>query len=215
MCGAIVVDPSGERRFYPDEGIVDPVDLLRALRCGCEKHKVRMLRERISTIESSGYDALVIAAGAWSGQIAVKDVILPATVPVKGHLVGFDLEPGLLGPFIRQEHTYVLQRSNGFVIAGSNEEQIGFDTSVDDRACEDIQRRAARLFPPLEDAAPVKRWIGFRPRLAAGDAPLVGRVPGTNVWLAYGHYRNGILLTPITGQRVANEVGRFIALPGA
>jgi glycine oxidase len=68
------------------------------------------------------------------------------------------------------------------------------------------------LFPPLVNATPVKRWIGFRPRPVEGDGPHIGRVAGTNVWLAYGHYRNGILLTPVTAQRVAGEIS---VLPGA
>ena len=66
-----------------------------------------------------------------------------------------------------------------------------------------------RLFPPLEHATPVKRWIGFRPRSVEGDGPHIGRVEGTNVWLAYGHYRNGILLTPVTAQRIADEISVF------
>ncbi len=210
ICGGIVIDAQGKRLLYRDEAIVDPADLLRALRCASEERKVHMVRERVSAIESSDHGAVVIAAGAWSGQVRVTyggdPVTLPGTVPVKGHLIGFDLKPGLLGPFLRQEHTYVLQRSNGFVIAGSNEEQVGFDTCVDAQVCEDIHRRAARLFPPLEKATPVKRWIGFRPRSIDGDAPHVGRVEGTNVWLAYGHYRNGILLTPLTAQRVADAI---------
>ena len=135
----------------------------------------------------------------------MNDVALPAVVPIKGHLIGFQLEPGALGPVRRQGETYVLQRSNGFLVAGSNEQDIGFDRTVDLRVCEDIHRRAAQLFPPLEHATPVKRWIGFRPRSATGD-PHIGRVEGTNVWLAYGHYRNGILLTPVTAQRVADNI---------
>jgi len=219
ICGGIVVDANGERRLYPDDGIVDPADMLRALRCACEKRRARVIRERISAIESSEYDAVVVAAGAWSGQLDVvnesRRVRLPGTVPVKGHLIGFDLDPGLLGPFIRHEHTYVLQRANGLVIAGSNEEQSGFDTSVNAQVCDEIQQRASHLFPRLEGETPVKRWIGFRPRSAECDGPHIERVEGTNVWLAYGHYRNGILLTPLTAQRVADEVGTFISLRGA
>jgi glycine oxidase len=219
ICGGVLIGASGERRLFPDQGIVDPADLLRAVRCACEKLKVRVIRERVSAIKANDYGAVVIAAGAWSGLLNVTygthPVTLPATVPVKGHLIGFDLEPGLLGPFVRHEHTYVLQRSNGFVIAGSNEEEVGFNANVDLQICADLHRRAARLFPPLEDATPVKRWIGFRPRSADGDAPHIGRMEGTNVWLAYGHYRNGILLTPLTARRVADEIGRAIALRGA
>jgi glycine oxidase len=194
------------RMYLPDDGIVDPAALLRALRCGCESRKVRIMREHVTTAEPSDYGAVVIAAGAWSGQVRVSNVTLPAVAPVKGHLIGFQLEPGALGPVRRHGETYVLQRSNGYLIAGSNEQDIGFDRTVDAAICDDIHRRAAELFPPLEHLTPINRWIGFRPRSVEGDAPHIGRVAGTNVWLAYGHYRNGILLTPVTAQRIADDV---------
>lgn len=192
--------------FRPDDGIVDPPALLRALHCACESRKVRIIREHVTAVEAQDYAAVVIAAGAWSDRIRMPGVQLPAVVPIKGHLIGFQLDPGALGPVRRQGETYVLQRSNGFLIAGSNEQDIGFDHTVDPAICEDIHRRAARLFPPLEHATPVKRWIGFRPRAVAGDGPCIGQVEETNVWLAYGHYRNGILLTPVTAQRVADQI---------
>jgi len=194
------------RMFSPQEGVVDPAALLRALHCACEARKVRIMRERVTAVEPRNYAAVAVAAGAWSAQLHVNNVTLPAVVPIKGHLIGFQLEPGALGPTRRLGETYVLQRSSGFLIAGSNEQDIGFDRTVDLGVCEDIHRRAAQLFPPLEHATPVKRWIGFRPRLVEGDGPRIGRVEGTNVWLAYGHYRNGILLTPVTAQRVADEI---------
>ena len=198
------------RMFDPEDGIVDPGALLRALHCACEWRKVRIMREHVTSVEPLDYAAVVIAAGAWSGQVRVRDVTLPAVVPIKGHLIGFQLEPGALGPTRRLDETYVLQRSNGFLIAGSNEQDIGFDRTVDPAICENIHRRAAQLFPSLEHATPVKRWIGFRPRSASGD-PHIGRVEGTNVWLAYGHYRNGILLTPVTAQRVTEQISDEIA----
>lgn len=203
ICGCQIVGGP----FYPSDGIVDPAAMLRALRCACEKRNVRITPERVSTIETQEYGAVVIAAGAWSSQIRVTHggrlVSLPGVVPIKGHLLGFQLEPGALGPVLRHDEAYLLQRSNGFLIAGSNEQDIGFDQTLDTASCEDIHRRAARLFPPLERAAPVKRWIGFRPRPVEGEGPYIRRVEGTNVWVAYGHYRNGVLLTPVTAQRVA------------
>jgi len=194
------------RMFLPDDGIVDPAAMLRSLRCACESRKVRIVREHTTTMEPSDYDAVVIAAGAWSDKIQLSGVRLPAVVPIKGHLIGFQLEPGALGPVRRHGETYLLQRASGYLIAGSNEQDIGFDITVDAAICDDIHRRAARLFPQLEHATPVNRWIGFRPRSVDGDAPHIGRIAGTNVWLAYGHYRNGILLTPVTAQRIADGV---------
>jgi glycine oxidase len=193
------------RMFSPDDGIVDPAALLRALHCACESRKVRIRREHVTAVDPRDYGAVVIAAGAWSGHVHVNGATLPAVVPIKGHLIGFQMEPGALGPVRRHGETYVLQRSSGFLIAGSNEQDIGFDRTVDVAICEDIHRRAAQLFPPLEHATPVKRWIGFRPRSATGE-PHIARVARTNVWLAYGHYRNGILLTPVTAKRIAAEI---------
>ena len=104
---------------------------------------------------------------------------------------------------LRREHTYVLQRSSGFALAGSTEEDVGFDRSIDGAVCEQIHRRAAELWPALESARPSRRWIGFRPY---AEAPRIGRIANTNVWTAYGHFRNGILLTPLTAQRIAAEI---------
>jgi glycine oxidase len=200
------------RMFHAEEGIVDPSALLQALRCACDSRQVRIIREHVTSVEPRDYTAVVVAAGAWSAQVRVRNVALPEVVPIKGHLIGFQMEPGALGPTRRHGETYVLQRSSGFLIAGSNEQDIGFDRTVDPAICDEIHGRAAQLFPPLHDATPVKRWIGFRPRSVTGD-PHIGRMNGTNVWLAYGHYRNGILLTPVTAQRVTSEIA--IALTAA
>jgi glycine oxidase len=194
--------------FYPNDGFVDSTHLLRALLAACLARGVRITEKHaLYTVESTDFTAFVVAAGAWSNQLQITHmgtrVDLPQVKPIKGHLIGFDLEPGSLGPMLRRGHEYVLQRSNGFVIAGSTEEDIGFDRRVDDAVCEGIHRRAAGLWPALESAQPSRRWIGFRPY---SETPHIGRIGNTNVWAAYGHFRNGILLTPLTAQRVAAEI---------
>ncbi len=192
--------------FYPGDAFVDPTHLLRALRTASSAE----LREHvpIQRVEASEYDAVVIAAGAWSSRIDVtfrgEPIDLPEVKPIKGHLIGFQLEPGSLGPMLRRGHTYVLQRSNGFTVAGSTEEDAGFDREIDPAICEKIHRSAAELFPPLANVQPCARWIGFRP--FAPQGPHIGRVEGSNVWLAYGHFRNGILLTPLTSDRIARSL---------
>jgi len=202
----IRVERTPDGLFFPEDGFVDPEGVLRALRGACQARGVNFHEHSpVASIESSEYSALVIAAGAWSDQIAVRHrgagLALPPSRPVKGHLVGFDLEPGALGAMRRRGHTYVLQRSNGFTIAGSTEEDCGFDRTVDAGICEQIHGRVAAIFPRLGSAEVSKRWIGFRP--FSEDGPHIRRVEGTNVWLAYGHFRNGILLAPWTAQRIA------------
>src|SRR5580704_5526220 len=104
---------------FPGDGYVDPNDLLGALRAILPRREVRIVENSpIVSIQSHDSDAVVIAAGAWSNHIEVRHgdrrIELPAVRPIKGHLLGFDLEPGTLGPMVRRGHTYVLQRASGF-----------------------------------------------------------------------------------------------------
>lgn len=212
----IRVELTPQGLFYPEDGFVDPTHLLRALRAACLARGVRIVENHsLLTVKSQDFAGWVIAAGAWSDRLHLTHgdtrIDLPPVKPIKGHLIGFDLEPGALGPMLRHEHTYLLQRSNGFLIAGSTEEDVGFDRSIDGAICEQIHRRAAELWPALESARPSKRWIGFRPYARDADAPRIGRIGGTNVWLAYGHFRNGILLAPLTAQRIAAGIAQKTA----
>lgn len=207
--GDVRVELTPEGLFYPTDAFVDPTHVVRALRRACEGRNVDIAEgQPISEIESAEYGAVVIAAGAWSSQIRVRHrgepVALPAVKPIKGHLIGFQFAPGTLGPMLRRGHTYLLQRSNGFMIVGSTEEDVGFDREVKRPICEDLHRSGAELFPALADATPCARWIGFRP--FSPDGPHISRIDGTNIWLAYGHFRNGILLAPLTARRVADGI---------
>jgi glycine oxidase len=209
--------------FYPDDAMVDPRDVTRALRCACEQRgvrirertrvlAVRVTRERADVETSGGVlrgSAAVLAAGAWSGAIPVFGgdgrIEIPVTFPVRGHLLGYALEPGSVGPILRHGHTYVMQRSSGFTIAGTSSEQVGFNREVDARIVDDIRARAEELLPRLRSAAEPVAWLGFRPA-TEGFEPAIGRLGDTCLWLAYGHYRNGILLAPGTAARVAGEM---------
>ncbi|HLW75899.1 MAG TPA: FAD-dependent oxidoreductase [Bryobacteraceae bacterium] len=209
ICGSFKFpQKGGDAIHYPGDGFVDPTHLLRALRAVCLARAVRIFEHQpVTAFDSDSTGALVIAAGAWSNQLEIthsgRRLDLPPVKPIKGHLIGFDFEPGTLGPMLRCGHSYVLQRSNGFLVAGSTEEDVGFDRTVDPEICADIHRRATELCPSLDGLAPSKSWIGFRP---FSELPNIGRVDGTNVWLAYGHFRNGILLTPLTAARIASEI---------
>lgn len=215
--------------FYPGDAVVDPRHVTRALRCACQKLEVqiheqtRVLGVRLSgdrvDIETSGgalsASAAVLSAGAWSGAIRVSGAIpmsgqggrieIPASFPVRGHLLGYTLEPGSLGPILRLGHSYVMQRSNGFTVAGTSSEQVGFNREVDPAVVSGIHARACELLPRLRSAPEPAAWLGFRPATADFE-PVIGRLLQTGLWLAYGHYRNGILLAPATAARVAGEI---------
>jgi len=214
---------SGEGLFYPDDALVDPRDVTRALRCACERRGVRIreqtralavrVAQGLAEVETGGgaltASAAVLAAGAWSGAIPVDGpggrIEIPATFPVRGHLLGYALEPGSVGPILRHGHTYVMQRSSGFTIAGTSSEQVGFRRELDPAIVDDIRTRAGELLPRLRAAAEPTAWLGFRPA-TEGFEPAIGRVGDSCLWLAYGHYRNGILMAPATAARVAGEM---------
>ena len=99
-----------------------------------------------------------------------------------------------------------MQRRGGRVIAGSTEERIGFDMAIDGLRIAELQLRAERLWTPLLGLAPDDVWCGLRP--ASLDLkPIVRRLDARTV-AAYGHYRNGILLSPWTARWVADEIQR-------
>ncbi len=212
--------------FYPDDGIVDPVDVTRALRIAMTRRGVQVVEhlpvtevDPISGTVSAGAQRfhagiVIVAAGAWSSALLPLEV--PEATPVKGHLIGYSLEPGFLDPVVRRGHTYLLQRSNGFLIAGATTERAGFDRQVDPRAGERLHQAAGEYVPQLLERKPDRVWIGLRPGAldAAGQVsnePVVKRLPladgsPSDVWLSYGHYRNGILLAPLTAKYLTGEI---------
>ncbi len=201
-------------RRYLADAVVDPLSINEALVTACRARGVT-IREHEAVTEVLPHgpvvrtlhgeytaDRVLIAAGAWSTTLMAD---LPLVYPVRGHLLYFEMEPGLLNTIVRSGHTYVFQREAGGVIAGSSMEHAGFDRTVDPAVAEDIHKRAAKLVPELADAKPADCWNGLRPATDVG--PVLGRVGDTNVWTAYGHFRNGILLTPDTAQIIADQFG--------
>jgi len=205
--------------FYPRDALVDPRSVMRALRSAClkrgveirERVRVTAIRPKADRVEVETSDgplaaaAAVLAAGAWSSQIAVPGMALRRAFPVRGHLMGFQLDAGSLGPILRHGPTYLLQRAGGFTIAGTSSEHAGFDRALDHAILTDIHSRAAALVPVLSGLSPDEQWLGFRPAVE-DDSPVIGRAGETALWLAYGHYRNGILMAPATADRIARAI---------
>ena len=200
-------------RFYPSDQLVAPRDVTAALQVTCLRAGVEIrTSESVTELRPDGSvttnfgkycsDGVLIAAGAWSSALFPN---LPLTMPVRGHLISYEIDRMLLRTILRHEGTYLLQRSTGTVIAGSSTEYVGFDRTIDESVVKDIERRASQLLPSLAARSPSARWNGFRPGVI-GDAPVIGRIEGTSIWTAFGHYRNGILLAPETARVIANMV---------
>ena len=210
--------PRGETtRLFPGDAIVDPRDIMRALRIAClaggveirESSPVARVewaagRAMVATVDGAlAADAAVLAAGAWNSEVRVA-CPAPATFPVRGHLLGYHLPPGTLTPILRRDHTYLLQRSSGFFIAGASSETVGFDRAIDPAIVDRLRLDAERLFAPLRGLQP-EAWLGFRPATHSG-LPEIRPLEDTAIWLACGHYRNGILLAPETARLVVEGI---------
>jgi len=204
-------------RFYPEDAVVNPREMTAALRAACVALGVELSETvRVASVhmEHSGaevvadsarfrFDGAVIAAGAWSSGIEVAGVPpLPASKPIKGHLIGYHQPEQTCGTIVRHREVYALQRANGLLVVGASVEDVGWDRTLRSDIVEDLRKSAANIFPHLAETTPTEVWTGFRP---AGTLQ-VGSWHSPRLWLAYGHYRNGILLAPWTATTLAGEI---------
>ncbi len=146
--------------------------------------------------------SVVICAGAWTPDIAG----LPAMPirPVKGQMIAFD---GVDWPFtgaVRTPGFYAVRRAGGRLLIGASVEHTGFDLGLSDEIREELAGAAALVLPSLGDRRPVEQWAGLRPATPDGW-PIVGPL-GDRLFIASGHFRNGILLAPLTANMIAAAV---------
>lgn len=141
---------------------------------------------------------VVIAAGSWSGQVAERLGVRLPMRPIRGQI----LELGGLGITLRHiiwGEGYLTPKPGGVVQAGTTVEEAGFRSHTTLAGLRKIRAAANRMIPALRQARTVRSWAGLRPASADG-LPALGPLPAwDNVIIAAGHFRNGILLAPITG----------------
>ncbi|HEX6560239.1 MAG TPA: glycine oxidase ThiO [Longimicrobiales bacterium] len=159
----------------------------------------------LSTGERIEGDAVVVCAGAWSSSIRGLPLPLPV-FPVRGQMVALELVPRVLQHIVMTMRCYIVPRTDGRVLVGSTVERAGFDPRTTASGIAHLLNAALEAVPALADANLVDSWAGLRPG-TSDELPILGadpRAPG--VFYATGHYRNGILLAPITADAVAAAV---------
>jgi glycine oxidase len=199
-----------DRLFYPGDGQVKPSHVVRALVEAGKRLGIRFVENSpVRRIEAGAVHTgseefhpgrILLTAGAWASQLLPG---APPAFPVKGHLIGYRMAAGSLPHIERRGHHYILQRKCGFTIAGSTSETVGFDRSIDLEQVARLHAMTKRYVPGLPEEWE-SAWIGFRP--GVDGEPRVERWRETNIWLAYGHFRNGILLAPLTAQLLSEAV---------
>lgn len=152
-------------------------------------------------------DHVVLAAGPWTGALTKElDIMLPVR-PVKGQLLALR---GVSSPLSRVVYAsgigYLVPKRDGSIIVGATQEEAGFDTGVTAQGVRTLLDRAVTILPSLANAEVVQTWAGLRPATPDG-LPILGALPGWDgISVAGGHFRNGILLSAITGQLMAELI---------
>jgi glycine oxidase len=151
-------------------------------------------------------DQVVLAAGSLSGRLGgVPEHVLPPVRPVKGQVLRLKV-PRPYAPFlsrtvravVRGSHVYLVPRENGELIVGATSEELGWDTTVTAGGVYELLRDAHELVPGITELPLTETRAGLRPA-SPDNAPLLGPTVLPGLHLATGHYRNGVLLTPVTG----------------
>ncbi|MHB8681098.1 MAG: glycine oxidase ThiO [Acidimicrobiales bacterium] len=210
--------------WAPADHQVDNRLLLAGLEHAAQRAGARFHRARVETIETAGgvatgvllgdgsavaCDAVVIAAGWQSGTIAgLPADAVPPVRPVKGQILR--LSPAVGGPrlsrsvrgIVEGASVYLVPRRDGTIVVGATVEERGDDTEVTAGAVYELLRDARRVVPAVSELGLAEAMAGLRPG-SPDNGPLIGWLPGLQgVLVATGHYRNGILLTPITSAAV-------------
>ncbi|MER5192743.1 glycine oxidase ThiO [Streptomyces sp. NPDC002755] len=207
---------------------IDPRRLTGALVAACERagvvfHRVRA--ERLSVVgrrargvvtgDGTALEAgqVVLAGGSLSGRLAgVPQDVLPPVRPVKGQVLRLTVPPRY-APFlsrtvravVRGSQVYLVPRENGELVVGATSEELGWDTTVTAGGVYELLRDAHELVPGITELPLTETRAGLRPG-SPDNAPLLGPTELAGLLLATGHYRNGVLLTPVTGDAMAHAL---------
>lgn len=227
--------PAGATRVWlPDVAQARNPRLARALITACaragvellEHHAVsgfRLAGERIQAVllrdGERAAGQFVLAGGAWSrillaaGLPASATESLPAIHPVRGQIVLFKAEPGLLPHIVLSQGKYLVPRRDGHILAGSTLEDVGFDKSCTASARESLTAFALGALPALADAELVHHWAGLRPG-SPGNLPTIARHPRyANLFINSGHFRYGVTMAPASAELLlARLLGHAAAL---
>ena len=158
-------------------------------------------------------DTLILAAGCWSAQVeGLPDILIPPVRPVKGQMLALQMEEGItVKNVIRTVRAryptsvYLVPRTDGRLIVGATSEEMGFDTRLTSGGVFELLRGAWEAVPGTYELPLLETWAGLRPG-SRDNAPILGKTPIKNLIYATGHYRNGILLTPITAYEIARLI---------
>lgn len=212
-------------RTVAEHGYVAPAQLTAALARSAEGRGAVFHRARVQRVEpgadflrvittTAAVDArhVVLAAGAWTNAIA--GVPTPPLRPVRGQILRLEWPGSPLSRIVWGPNCYVVPRLDGSILVGATVEDAGFDERTTEAGIQGLLDAVHELLPDTKSARLIEARVGLRPA-TPDELPVIGpdpRVPG--LIHASGHYRNGVLLAPITAKLVADWIIEGKADPG-
>ena len=208
--------------LFPNDWQVENRKLIAALKRYAEINGIKIFEntrvERLSVegqhvvgaetdVGSIIADKTVLATGAWTSFIKLGDVEMPVKIePVRGQMIAFQAAKRLFQHVIYSRHGYMVPRLDGRILAGSTSENAGFDKSVTESAALSLREMATEISPSINGLEITDSWAGLRP-YALDGLPVLGSLGGIeDLFIATAHYRNGILLAPLTAKLVAENL---------
>lgn len=202
-----------------DQGYVDATGMTRALAAAAQRRGVRFTAERVLGIQPGPAsvtvttpegtitgDALVLAAGSWSSAVAGVTSWPQPVKPIRGQLLHLRAPSRLAPRILWGSSCYVVPWQNGATLVGATVEDAGFDERPTAEGVRQLLNAAQTLVPSIGTAVFEDVRVGLRPK-TPDELPIIGRSSTMrHVFHATGHYRNGILLTPLTADLVADLV---------
>jgi glycine oxidase len=169
----------------------------------CPVYRLETTGDRVTGVRTANgvYHAarVLVAAGAWSGALLEPTGWRPSIRPIRGQIALLQTPASPVRRVLMWGASYLVPRPDGRVLVGSTEEDVGFCKHTTAEAIQRLLALACRLVPCLADAAVACTWAGLRPGSPDG-LPFLGSVPGwQNLFVASGHFRSGIQLSPATG----------------
>jgi glycine oxidase len=208
---------------FPNDVQVENRRLISALSESAKRYNISIVtgvtvesilfeRDKVAGLQTSrgsiSTDTVVVASGAWSSFLLNSDRRLPdiRIEPIRGQMICFESAPRLTQHVIYSPRGYLVPRKDGRLLAGSTSESVGFDKRVTVSGIHSILSHAMEIAPLVADLPITDFWAGLRPRARDG-LPVLGPCAEIDgLFFAGGHYRNGILLAPITGELLADAI---------
>jgi glycine oxidase len=202
LCDEATVDP----RLLTDAAIAAAKARGVEIRSNCGVHGLMRDGERCTGVvagsERIAAKQVVIAAGCYCGELGRDIARYAPTRPVRGQMLSMRSDRVRLRRVLRSASGYLVPRADGRVVGGSTLENAGFKKSVTPQGMQKIRNAAVELVPELAAAEIIEKWAGLRPG-TPDNLPILGPTDLQGLIFATGHYRNGILLSPLTAKLVA------------